>query len=283
MRASPRRERGGRADHGARGGSHAGAGMERWLLTYADMITLLMALFVVMWAISAVNVVKFNQLKASLRSALSGGIFDGSKPGVLTGERSILEGAGAQTAPIEQPQSRTATVPEKPSPESDPEDLANLRWLKRRIDAYARRHGFAGRIRTSIDERGLVVRLLTDEVLFDSGKAVVKRRSLPLLTHIATLLNARGIVNPVRVEGNTDNVPISTPQFRSNWELSAARATAVLQQLLQHGVSPSRLSVAGYADQRPVASNDTPQGRHLNRRVDLVVLRRSFALSLVRP
>jgi len=112
---------------------------------------------------------------------------------------------------------------------------------------------------------------------------VVKRRSFPLLAHIARLLVSRRIENPVRVEGNTDNVPISTPEFPSNWELSAARATAVLAKLLAHGVPPFRLSVAGYADQRPVASNATAAGRHLNRRVELVVLRRSLARSEARP
>ncbi len=265
---------------GQAGGGHAGAGMERWLLTYADMITLLMALFIVMWAISAVNIGKFNELKASLRAAFSGKIFDRSEPHVLTGERSVLNPEGAQVSPIEQiPSALQAVTDALRETATDQQDLENLRWLKRQIDAYARSHGFAGRIRTSIDERGLAVRLLTDEVLFDTGKAVLKRRSLPLLAHIARLLVSRDIENPVRVEGNTDNVPISTPEFPSNWELSTARATAVLAKLLAHGVPPSRLSVAGYADQRPVASNATAAGRRLNRRVELVVLRRALARS----
>ncbi len=96
---------------------------------------------------------------------------------------------------------------------------------------------------------------------------------MPLLEHVARLLTANGLTNPIRVEGNTDSVPISTPQFHSNWELSTARATAVLQFLLGHGVPADRLSVAGYADQRPIATNTTAAGRSLNRRVDLVVLR----------
>jgi chemotaxis protein MotB len=91
------------------------------------------------------------------------------------------------------------------------------------------------------------------------------------------LADRERVPNPIRVEGNTDSVPIATGQFPSNWELSAARATAVLRFLLRRGVSPRRSSVAGYADQRPLASNETASGRSLNRRVELVVLRRSLA------
>lgn len=265
------------------GGGHAGAGMERWLLTYADMITLLMALFIVMWAISAVNIGKFNELKASLRAAFSGKIFDRSEPHVLTGERSVLNPEGAPVSPSEELASALQSIARALPAALERQDLENLRWLKREIDAYARRHGLTARIRTTIDERGLVVRLLTDEVLFDTGKAVVKRRSFPILAHISRLLVSRRVENPVRVEGNTDNVPISTPEFRSNWELSTARATAVLAKLLAFGVPASRLSVAGYADQRPVASNATPDGRRLNRRVEVVVLRRSLAGVGARP
>jgi chemotaxis protein MotB len=86
-------------------------------------------------------------------------------------------------------------------------------------------------------------------------------------------LNANHLTNPIRIEGNTDNTPISTPEFRSNWELSTARADAVLEFMLQAGVKPTRLSVAGFADTRPIASNATAAGRALNRRVQLVVLR----------
>jgi chemotaxis protein MotB len=117
--------------------------------------------------------------------------------------------------------------------------------------------------------------VLTDDVLFDSGKATLKSRSVPLLTEISALL-AKGVVNPIRIEGNTDDVPISTPQFHSNWDLSTARADAVLEFLLAHGVAARRLSAVGYADQRPIASNATASGRSENRRVELVVLRRTF-------
>ena len=110
-------------------------------------------------------------------------------------------------------------------------------------------------------------------MLFDSGEAVVKPQGLPLLDHIAQLIRAIKVTNPIRVEGNTDSRPISTYEFHSNWELSTARAAAVLEVLLANGVPQGQLSVAGYADQRPIAPNSTETGRRRNRRVEIVVLR----------
>ena len=141
------------------------------------------------------------------------------------------------------------------------------------MQSYAAAHGFSGLIKTSIDQRGLVIRLLTDKVLFDSGHAELKATGTPIMLEVSHLLETTKFSNPIRVEGNTDNVPISSPMFLSNWELSTARADAVLQFFLHHGVAESRLSVAGYADQNPIAPNDTAAGRALNRRVDVVVLR----------
>jgi chemotaxis protein MotB len=156
------------------------------------------------------------------------------------------------------------------------QDTENLRRIQRQVEQYAQQHGFADQVRTTINERGLVVRLLTDKVLFASGSAVLQPQGLPLLGEIAHLLTRADIVNPVRVEGNTDNVPIHSAVYPSNWELSTARANAVLEFLLGRGVKPKRLSVAGYGEQHPIASNETAAGRSANRRVEIVILRRSF-------
>jgi chemotaxis protein MotB len=249
---------------------------ERWLLTYSDMITLLMALFIVMWSISSVNISKFDQLKASLHSAFSGKVLP-QNTSVLTGESSPFDRQGAEITPIapNQPAFKMQSIEKNLDQAASRADLESLKRIQSNIEAFAKRHGFSGQLRTSIDERGLVLQLLTDEVLFDSGQAVLKDKSLPLLTEIAHLLERGGLVNPVRVEGNTDNQPIHGAYFHSNWQLSAARADAVLEYLLAKGVSQSRLSLAGYGDQRPIATNATAAGRSLNRRVNLVVLRRS--------
>jgi chemotaxis protein MotB len=264
------------------GGGHDGPD-ERWLLTYSDMITLLMALFIVMWSISSVNISRFDQLKASLRAAFSGHILP-NNDSILSGQTAPFQQPGTPVSPVQpgaQPQSPvnipslSAQLRNDIAKAAAAQDLQNLKRIQRQVEAYARQHGFAGHIHTFIDERGLVIRLLTDDVLFDSGEATLKSPSLPLLAKIAALITHGGVTNPVRVEGNTDSEPISTAQFHSNWELSTARANAVLEFLLAHHVGAGRLSVAGYADQRPVETNDTQEGRAANRRVDLVVLRRA--------
>jgi chemotaxis protein MotB len=259
---------------------------QRWLLTYADMITLLTALFIVMWSISATNVAKFEQLKLALREALGGkGMLH--QTGVLGGGRAILNAEGTPIRSIEPRAARTDAPQHELAGTSTgfattsaerlaKQDLENLERIRAEIERYAVAHHLTPKIQTSIDERGLVIRLLTDDLLFNSGRAELRTGALPVLRKISRLLASSRIPNNVRVEGNTDNVPISNSLFRSNWELSAARATAVVQQLLADEVPAGRLAIAGYADQRPVATNATASGRQFNRRVDLVVLRRAL-------
>jgi chemotaxis protein MotB len=280
---------------GGHGDEHAG-GDERWLLTYADMITLLMALFIVMWAISSVNTTKFAELSVSLKQAFNGKLVDGGE-NIQAGAASLMpqqpsivgdaQGKPTATDPI-------SVAPPSPSFEPitvDPEakaaaqiksaeaaDLENLQYLKRRLDKWTASHGLKKKVVTTIDERGLVVRVLTDDLLFDSGKAVLKPSAEPILGSVAGFIRTtQRVTNDVRVEGNTDNVPISNAAFRSNWELSAARATAVLESLLAHGIVAKRLSATAYADQRPLATNHSAKGRSTNRRVELVVLRRALS------
>ena len=264
------------------GGGHHGAD-ERWLLTYADMITLLMCLFMVLWSISSVNISKLQELQRSLQQAFIGKVLDGGKS-VMQGEGAKVQ--GVQTSQPSQPAIENTTV--IPNDISHPitqatqaavqraarQEQSSLRHVQQQVEQYARAHGLASSIRTTIDQRGLVIRLLTDKVLFDSGQAVVKSGAQPLLHEIAKLIVATKITNPIRVEGHTDNVPISGGPFHDNWELSAARATAVLEQFLGDGVAPSQLSMAGYADQHPIAPNATAAGRALNRRVEVVVTRK---------
>ena len=257
---------------------------ERWLLTYSDLITLLMALFIIMWAISSVNQGKFNQLKTSLSSAFAGGKVVTGNNSVLSGQSSPFSQESAMPiAPIAPAQPRAQItaqfdkIAKHLDKQSNSSDVQNLLEIKKRLDAYVKDMGLSGRLQTSIDERGLVIRVLTDDLLFASGKAVLNTSSYPLLNEIASLISDSHVVNTVQVAGNTDNVPISTAQYPSNWEHSAARASAVLEHLLTHGISPGRLSIAAYGDERPIESNATAKGRSLNRRVEIVVLRRALA------
>ncbi len=264
--AHGRRRRGG---HGGHEEEHAD---ERWLLTYADMITLLMALFIVMWSISNVNTSKFDELARSLDDAFSGAI--------ITGGQAIMEnGAGSQAerpapeAPIQALRPTTEPPAVQLARTAPQREEADLQALKARIDELAAREGLRAEVSTTVAERGLVVRVLTDRVLFDSGSATIKPAGSELVGELSALFKAE-VRHPIQVEGNTDSVPVrGTGGYPTNWELSGARAAAVVRGLIANGVAPRRLSLRGNADGRPVASNDTEAGRRRNRRVELVLLR----------
>jgi chemotaxis protein MotB len=279
--------RGSRRRGGGGGGGHESG--ERWLLTYSDMITLLLALFVVLFSISSVNISKYVSLQQSLKAAFSGSI--------LNGGSSILE-SGADSTAHSNPNNTevpaivplTPTVP-KPTDQGAQADQAQInalmkeaqaasqensdfQALQHRLNAYAKAHGFANQVKAQIQQRGLVVTVLTDNLLFSSGSDTLEPASYPLLTEIAHLIDLDYEKHPVDVEGYTDDVPIDTAQFPSNWELSTGRATNVLQYLLSRDVPGGRLLASGYADHFPVASNATPEGRTRNRRVEIVFERK---------
>jgi chemotaxis protein MotB len=274
------------------GGEHEESG-ERWLLTYADMITLLMALFMVLFSISSVNISKVQSLQESLRAAFSGNILPGGKAIAKPGSTANASHAPTMTplqaiVPIS-PQS--VTNPEAPTHSSSSssssaaaaqsastnvaaaaQEQSDFEHIKRELDAYASSHGFAQHVNTTIESRGLAIRVLTDSLLFPSGSATLDPQGEPLLTEIAHLLNVDSS-HPIAVEGNTDDVPVHSSIFPSNWELSTARASTVVRFLISNGVQAARLSAVGYASLRPIASNATPAGRALNRRVEIVLQR----------
>jgi chemotaxis protein MotB len=246
---------------------------ERWLLTYADMITLLLALFVVLFAISSVNVSKVRLLQQSLRDAFSGKVLNGGEAIMQTSNSVAVR--TLDTAPRVVPSTPTIGKPDSAAAQAAlaaRREEDELQRLKRMLDAFAAAHGFKAQVETVVTRRGLVVRLLTDNVLFDSGLADVKPQGLSLLGEVGTLLGVDH-VHPIVVEGHTDDVPISTSKFASNWELSTARASAVVRWLIGRNVPARRFSAAGYADLHPLGSNGTAAGRARNRRVEVVLQR----------
>ncbi len=274
----------GRGRRGRHGGGEHEASSERWLLTYADMITLLMALFMVLFSISSVNISKVQVLQESLRAAFSGDILPGgkaiAKPGASANASHTPTSVDVQSiVPVTSPASELQSSASASAGSASAQQAAAAQretnvfvHIKQQLDAYARAHGFASSVRTSIEPRGLVIRVLTDQLLFPSGSATLDARGYPLLGEIAHLLNI-DTTHPIDVEGNTDDVPIQSAQFPSNWELSTARASTVLRFLTANGVGASRLTAVGYADQRPLASNATAAGRTRNRRVEIVMRR----------
>ena len=271
-----------------RGGGGEVENEERWLLTYSDMITLLMALFIVLWAISSVNISKFNQLKAALQSAFSAKVLQANNS-ILTGQTAPFDQSGSPIQPIDPTNSTTPVlqvnsisahisqnISRQIASQAALQDEDNLVHIQTLVRKFARENGLTKLVSARIEQRGLVVRLLTDNVLFGSGQATIEPQAVPLLGEIAKLLGAPDIVNPVRVEGNTDNRPIHSALYPSNWELSSARADAVLEFLLDRGVAAKRLSATGFGDVNPIEQNTTVAGRAANRRVDIVILRRTF-------
>jgi chemotaxis protein MotB len=270
---------------------------ERWLLTYADMITLLMALFMVLFSISSVNISKYQTLQQSLKAAFSGSILPGGRSIMQSGSQSTTAHTPA-TAEIPSlvPLNPVAASKANPSVASSKassgaaslnskqleaalnsmsaalKEQASLASLKQKLDAYAKAHGLSNEVQTVIDRRGLVVRVLTDQLLFASGQATLQPEGLPLLNEVAQLLNV-DTRHPITVEGHTDNVPISSSKYPSNWELSTDRATTVVRYLIAKGVNRERLGAVGYADLHPIASNATAAGRAKNRRVEIVLQR----------
>ncbi len=218
------------------------AGMMRWLLTYADMITLLLALFIILFAISTISKVKLQRLATEIAGGFSSTDALNHPPnGGLTAAR-----AG-----------RTQD--------------ANMATIKAKLDQYVKTHRLQSKVQTRLDRSGLVITLLSDRTYYDSGSADLRPEAQQLLDAIAGQL--RTVKNAVRVEGSTDDVPIATSQYPTNWELSAARATGVTRYLVEHDrIVPTRLSFAGYGEFRPKFPNDTEAHRHQNRRVDVVIL-----------
>jgi chemotaxis protein MotB len=236
---------------------------ERWLLTYADMITLLLALFIVMFAMSSVNATKFQSLQQSLQDAFSGKI--------LGGESIKQTGGSVQAEPTHPEVAQTTLQPMGASSPAARAEQTDFRKLKAQIDRLVAQEGLTTKVETAIEKRGLAVRVLTDGLLFDSGTADVQQDARPLLEKIGLILS-RGSAHPVRVEGHTDAVPIAG-RFPSNWELASARASGVVRVLLGTPLRSSPFEAVGRAALDPIAPNSTEAGRAKNRRVEIVLPR----------
>jgi chemotaxis protein MotB len=229
---------------------------ERWLVSYADFITLLFAFFVVMYSLSSINEGKYRVLSDSISSAFR------KVPGTATaGVVQIIPGSPG-SLPIALPVKRPQTNPKTDQArEKNREVLRNK--AKEIMQALAPLVE-QGQVRVTEGAMGITVEI-NASVLFDSGEARLQTSALRALTAVGQILATTDF--PITVEGHTDNVPISTPLFPSNWELSGARAASVVRLFIDTGVAPRRLTATGYAEQRPVADNETDLGRQRNRRV----------------
>jgi chemotaxis protein MotB len=247
---------------------------ERWLVSFADMMTLLFCLFMVLFAISSVNTSKFEALQKALQDAFSGKILSGGQAVMETGNDKQPNKPGTEPPlPAMTPlQALANTSVEHTASKAAKKEDQDFKALKARIDALVKKEGLTGKVETTVRKRGLVVELLTDNVFFDSGQAVLKPGAFALLDRLGDVLRAEQ-QHPIVVEGHTDSQPIANAQYPSNWELSGARASAVVRTFASDGVPSGRLSGALYGAEDPTASNATPDGRSRNRRVDVILTR----------
>jgi chemotaxis protein MotB len=240
---------------------------ERWLVSYADFITLLFAFFVVMFATAQSDKGKAKQVADSVKKALENGRMSTVLSAVLGG---TVDDKGQGAAMMRGPGGQHK-MPEKK------EQFAELQPSLKVLSAELKKEIESGLIQVSMEARGLVVSF-KQAALFPSGEDSISLEALPSVETVAKAVNK--LPNPVRLEGHTDSRPINTSRFKSNWQLSAARSIAVLDLLVDRfGVSRERLSIAGYADTAPLDSNETEQGRTRNRRVDVIILNETGVLA----
>lgn len=221
------------------------AGAPAWMATYSDMITLLLCFFVLLFSFATLDVQKFKAIAVSMNDSL----------GVLDSGTTMSMEPLVNSFPVD-------------SPTEEVEEFWNL---YEEMSEYIKDNNLGASITLRLDERGLLVRFM-DDVLFDSGKADLTHRARDIINKVAEIIKQND--KNVRVEGHTDNVPINTFRFPSNWELSTTRAVNVVKYLIeQNGIDAYRMSASGYSDQHPVDDNNTAEGRQKNRRVDMVILR----------
>jgi chemotaxis protein MotB len=243
-------------------------------VSYADMITLLMALFVILFSLGRLDLAKlekfsqgFNQGLGDTFGVLSGGgrgglgqAAAGAGPGVLSGTPDPNKSGTIGAVPDDELAQAAAAA-----------ERRVLSTVEQKIKKDLTQQGLERSVSFKFEARGLVISVLTDQVLFDLGKAVLRPDGQGVLDGLARSLGT--IPNQLVVEGHTDNRPIKSGPFPTNWELSTARATTVLRYLIEHhGIPADRLSAAGYADTRPVFPNDSNEHKDRNRRVEVIVV-----------
>lgn len=272
--ASRRRRRGHEEEH---------ENHERWLVTYADMVTLLMVLFIVMFAMSSVDEKKYN----ALRSGLADGF--GQQSSFMKGSDALLDGEGETVAeelvsdkafqglPADQKAQVVAAVQgqervlQRAKYTEAETEVKRLEKIRARLESALAEHGLQDDVRTTIDDRGLVVSLVSKHVVFRADVAVLSPRGQLVVDTLAPVL--RDVPDPLRIDGHTNQVKVHPKYFATDWDLSAARAVTVLRRMNEVGHIPQdRLSMSAFGHERPLEDPSRPGSQQVNKRVDIVVL-----------
>jgi len=251
--------------------------INRWVVSYADFVTMLLALFMVMYALSQLDISHMKTFSNSIDRAFDGNLKQTNKSATNLDEKSKLLKLFKTTETSVYIDNNNPLILDKSSKELKKQlssfenqisvESANFENIRKTIKSEFNNTQNINVIR---EPRGILIRL-NDTVLFDKGSDIIKDKALNVLDKIAVVLKDEP--NSIRIEGHTDNLPIKTDKFPSNWELSTARATNIIKYLVEvHKLNPSRISAAGYGEYMPISGNDTETGRGENRRVDIVVL-----------
>jgi chemotaxis protein MotB len=248
---------------------------ERWLISYADFITLLFAFFVVMFASSQTDRHKAQEVSDSVKQALEQGATKPSVREILGGTvedtgkgNAMMRGPGGSQKQV----TKTELIP--PAKVTVTDLMPSMKYLTQALAQEIKE----GKVDVRLEARGLIVSL-RQAAFFPSGGDEIAPQTHDAMAKIAGVI--KSLPNGVRLEGHTDSIPIHNEHFRSNWELSAARAIAMMELLAtQYDIPRDRFGIAGYADTIPVASNDTPEGRTHNRRVDIAILNQQVVTSI---
>jgi len=242
---------------------------EAWLLPYSDLMTLLLAVFIVLFAVSKVDQEKAQAISSEFTESMMTEAYAEAVKAAAEAEAAASGGEGSQEGHSVSNEAESAL--EEFLGEYE---LQKLEELKSELDTKLQIEGMSGSVSTSIDMRGLVIRL-NNAIMFDSGSAEIKSENEGSLIEIADIINS--LDNFIRIEGHTDNIPITSEIYPSNWELSSARAASVVQLLINKcNFLPNKLVAVGYGEYKPVEDNSTAEGRMKNRRIDIIVLSEKY-------
>lgn len=240
--------------------------LERWLVSYADFMTLLFATFVVLYALAQTDVAKFSQLENSLKSA-----FDSV---VMEGTQGVMDKSGSKVIGESQADSMMSSlILEYLNPKYEEQAFEEI---KDQVKALSKTKELEG-VDAKITDRGLVILMTDKSLLFGSGSAELSPQAKIKLDKIGGIIGRKFILHLIRVEGHTDNIPFSSSKYPSNWELSSARACSIVRYFIQRfKFMPELFTPVGFADTKPYMQNDTLGNRSMNRRVDIVILRNTY-------
>jgi chemotaxis protein MotB len=245
---------------------------ETWLVPYSDILTLLLALFVILFAMSSVDAQKFTILSRAFNEMFTGGTgilkYSSTVPIGPTDIKNVSKKDLKQSQ--SQPGNAETAQKDQANLEAYQKDQQELTAIQTKVNTYIQNANLTNQLQTSLTSEGLLI-TIGDNVLFDSGSAEVRSQELQLANEISNLL----VMDPPRnviISGHTDNVPIKNSKYASNWELSVMRAVNFMRLLLQNpNLNPEWFSAKGFGEYQPVATNDTPEGRAKNRRVEILI------------